>query len=356
MVKMKINSKIWLKVFFIISTAMILFVSLFNYIINPYNIFEHGLDAKFKNKPEILSDEMTKFYVANHIKPKTIMIGTSRIGLFPENQLVPYLDAPIFNLGLPGSTIEEQIAYVDYMINKHDIKYIVWSLDFFSFNPDKSINPTFSALRLSDNIYYDDYLVSLFNFKTLNRSYKTIISNRSDQSINHTFTTGQPYSPTKVQSQINIVLKQYAHETNFLHSDKFKEPSSIDAKLTLFKAALKRCEQKKVVCYIYTSPVYYRHLDMIYFLGLDKTFEHWKKSLASIQSYTDFCTYSKLSHDPMQFRDSSHVIGDVGKLIFTKILDPHPEQVPLDFGIPVTSLNIETHLEQQRDLHHTFSF
>lgn len=350
---MKINSKVWLQTFFIVSITIIFFVSFLNYVINPYNIFEHGLDEKFKNKPEILSDEMTKFYVANRIKPQTIMIGTSRIGFFPENQLTPYLDGPIFNFGLPGSTIEEQVAHVDYMIEKHNIKYIIWSLDFFSFNPDKPVNAAYSHARLSDHIYYNDYLVSLFNFKTLNRSYKTIKSNILNKS-NPVF-TGQPYTPEQVETQINIVLKQYAHETNFLRSDKFKDPSSINRKLKLFRDVLKRCEQKKIICFIYTSPVYYQHIDMIYSLGLGNTFEHWKKSLAFIHPYTDFCTYSQLSHDPMQFRDSSHAIGDVGKLIFARILDSRPRQVPIDFGIPITSSNIEKHLAQQRALQHKHS-
>lgn len=344
-------AKRWI-LFFSISIAIVItLVSGINYSVNPYNVFGHHFDALFKNKTEILSDEMTKFYVVNRIKPKTIMLGTSRIGLFPENQLSPYVEGPIFNLGLPGSSIEEQIAYLDYMITHHPIKNVIWSLDFFSFNPTKPKNATFIPDRLSDDIYYNDYLVALFNFKTLQRSFNTVKSNQIPASY-----PDQPYSRAEVESNIRDVLHQYAKEKNFLNSEEFKEPASINPKIALVKKTIELCRKKHISCVLYTSPVYYQDIDMIYSLGLGNTFEYWKKSLASIHPYTDFCTYSALSHDPMKFRDSSHVIGSVGKQIFARIFAPDNKTLSSDFGQTITSQNIDEHLNQQRKLRHPFSF
>lgn len=341
----------WIKTFFIASALIILTVSGINYLVNPYNIFGHNYDARFKNKTEILSDQMTKFYVANRLKPKTIMLGTSRIGLFPENQLAPYVDGPIFNLGLPGSSIDEQIAYLNYMITHHHIKNVIWSLDFFSFNPSKLQSPAFIPDRLSDGIYYNDYFIALFNFKTLQRSFHTVELNQIPASY-----PDQPYSRAEVESNIRDVLHQYAKEKNFLSSEAFKEPASINPKIALLRKTIELCRQKHIACILYTSPVYYQHIDMIYSLGLGNTFEYWKKSLASIQPYTDFCTYSALSHDPMEFRDSSHVVASVGQRIFARIFNPDKNISSSDFGQTITPYTIDEHLNQQRQLRHSFSF
>lgn len=340
-------AKQWIKLFFISIIFVITLVSGINYIVNPYNIFGHGYDSLFKNKPEILSDEMTRFYVANRVNPQTIMLGTSRIAFFPEEQLAPYLKGPIYNLGMRGSTINEQIDYLEYMINHHNIKNIVWALDFFAFNPTKPNNPVFEQKRLSDSIYYDDYQLALFSFNTLDRSIKTIEKNlfsKTDQEQN--------LSREQIESNIRDVLHQFATDKIYLKSEEFKEPSSIDPKIERLKKIIALCQQKKINCFIYISPVYYLHIDMIYSIGLGTTFEYWKKSLATVHPYTDFCTYSSLSKDLMQFKDSSHTIPSVGNLIFARIFDPNNPLVPSDFGYTVTLKNIDIHINEQRELHH----
>lgn len=320
-------------------------VSGINYIVNPYNVFGHGYDKYFTNKTEILSGEMTTFYVANRIKPKTIMMGTSRIGLFKESQLDGYVDAPIHHLALAGSSIDEQSAYIQYMIKHHHIKNVIWSLDFFSFNPTKPIKPTFEAERLSDEIFWNDYAISFFNLKTFVRSLKTIKNNLLTPTENpHT----KVLSRAEVEENVKATLAEYKREKSFLKSEAFKTPSSIDNKINILKKTIELCRENNVSVTLYTSPVYYKHIDLYYSMGLGKTFEHWKKSLADIQSYTDFCIYNAFSHDIMNFRDSSHTISDTGTLVFRRIFDSTSTTLPEDFGYTITHSNINKHLNHQK--------
>lgn len=344
----EMHTKQWIKTFFIGSIFIILVVSMINYIVNPYNIFGHGYDKYFPNKTEILSDEMTKFYVANRIHPKTIMIGTSRIGFFSESQLSPYLDAPIYNLSLPGSTIDEQAAHIEYMIKHHHIKNIIWSLDFFSFNPSKPRNPAFDPERLSNKIYWNDYLISLFSFKTLAKSIK-IIKKKFLSPPNKIYS--QPFSRVQIAANIDYTLKEYAGQKLFLKSELFKDPASINQKIELLKKTIIFCHENNVTCILYTSPVYYKHIDMYYSIGLGNTFEYWKKSLADIQPYTDFCAYNTLNHDMMKFRDSTHVISNVGELVFARIFNSKIDDLPHDFGYTVTHDNVDQYLNKQRKIH-----
>lgn len=342
------ETKKWVTRFIAGALLIIGIVSGINLIVNPYNVFGHGLDGFAPRKEYVLSDRMSKFYIANRLEPKTIMMGTSRIGLFAESQLAPYLEGPVYNASMAGSTIDEQAAYIRYMVGQGYVKNVVWSLDFFSFNPTKPIDPAFEAQRLSDAPYLNDYLISLFSFKTLNRSFMTLQTNLLRQNKDQNLTLAQ------IQHNIQYTLKEYARERTFLCSEEFKKPSSINQKLKTLQSTIAYCNAKGVSVSLYTSPIFYRHIDMIYGLGLGDTFEYWKKGLAGIQPYTDFCTYSALSKEPMKFRDSSHVSSEVGELVFTRLFaDRHA--VPDDFGILLTPATVESHLARQRQYRQHFS-
>lgn len=348
------NQSIWVKKFFIFAISIITFVSLVNYIINPFSTFNHPLDSYFAQKTNIVSDRMSKFYAANHLKPKTILIGTSRSGFFKESQLAPYVIAPIYNYSMAGSSVDEQAAYIQYMITQHKLKTVVWSLDFFSFNPTKPMNPSFDPERFKHPIYWKDYEFSLFSFKTLSRSFKTVQNNlfSTIEEIPH----GQPYTPERLDFNIKYILHQYATEKSFLASESFKNPHSIDHKLDLVQQTLNMCEQYNVNCILYTSPVYYRHIDMIYSIGLGETFEYWKKGLASISPYTDFCTRNSVTVEKMNFTDSSHILGSFGDLVFGRIFHNPTVTIPNDFGIFINNSNILLHLTKERKMRLPFSF
>jgi hypothetical protein len=94
---------------------------------------------------------------------------------------------------------------------------------------------------------------------------------------------------------------------------------------------------------------------MIYSVGLGETFEYWKKSLADIHPYTDFCTYNKITSNKMNFRDSSHITSKFGKVIFSRIYKDSKNIIPDDFGILITPLNVNNHIKLQRRNVQSFS-
>ena len=339
-----------------------------NYIINPYNIFSHSYQGRYNYfKPYALSDRMTKFYEAKHLNPSTLMMGTSRIGLFKYTYLNPYAPKPIYNLALAGSSIYEQTRYLEYMIKHKNIKMIVWGLDFFSFNPDKKNEVTFEDERLNKGIYLDDYITSLLAYRTFEKSIQTIKIN-----FKHNYTKelnrpyfeeaqyykqqGQPYSRNKINKNVRNTLNEYKNHTEFLKSAHFSDPHSIDSSLKRVRYIIQLCKEKKIACVIYTSPVYVTHLDLIYSLGLGNTFDYWKKSLLSIQPYNDFCTYNSVTSNIMNFRDSTHITSNNGEIIFAKNFKNSKIFVPKDFGYTVTAKNINEHLNQQRKKHYESSF
>lgn len=339
-----------------------------NYSVNPYNIFSHSYEGDYNFfKPYALSDRMSKFYEAKHLNPATLMMGTSRIGFFSSSYLEPYAPHPIYNLALAGSSIYEQTRYLEYMIEHQKIKMIVWGIDFFPFNPDKKNEDTFQDARLDHYIYLDDYITSLLAYRTFEKSIQTVkinYKNSYDKKLSRPLFeeaqyfdfNNEPKTRTEIKKNIQDTLNEYKSLPGFLKSSHFSNPHSIDPGLFRLKHIVDLCREKKITCIIYTSPVSAEHLNLIYSLGLGNTFDYWKKSLADIQSYYDFCTYNSITNNIMNFRDSSHIIKEDGQLIFAKIFKNPTVFVPEDFGYTVTAENINQHLKQQRKLYYESTF
>ena len=111
------------------------------------------------------------------------------------------------------------------------------------------------------------------------------------------------------------------------------------------KKTIDLCKQNGVTLHIYTSPVYKKHLDLYKQLGLYQSFNTWKSSLAYMTDYTDFALCNAITRDKNNFRDSSHIIGKFGYKIAQMIYDKNLSRTETEFGLKVTSENIEEHLK-----------
>jgi len=337
------NKLKWIKIFLYSLTFVMSFMMIFNYIVNPLNFFKPNPNATFNRyKRNIFSDRMTLFYELNYVKPKTLMVGSSRIGYFKDDAIEKYVQKPIFNLSIAGSNVYEQSEYIKYAIKNIDIKEVVWSLDFYGFNPDKIPYNGFSKERLTKNIYLDDYFTALMSYRTFERSIKTLKDNKKINTSNFSYLVeknqyselqGQTFTKEEILKHVKITLDEYEHVDNFLKSKNFKNPKSLQKSLSIVKKIVTLCKEKNIKLTIYTSPVYVAHLDLINHMGLTDTFKTWKKELAKITHYTDFCYRNDITTNIMNFRDSSHTISDTGKLIFKKIYDANHTNPNLDFGI-----------------------
>jgi len=330
--------KQWYRFFIVFVLLVIIFIVLLNFAINPYRTFSHQHFLNQKNIDKY-SDRIKHFYISKHLKPDVIMMGTSRIGLYPSKDLSKYIDGRIYNSTLAGSSIEEQSAYLTYYIQKFNLKHILWSLDFFSFNPDKKPYPAFSTKRLEESFYLPDYAEATFNFKTSLISLKTIYANIRETPV--IVEKDQPFNDEQIHNNITASLEQYKREKMFLNSQNFLSPKSIDANLNRIKKVIQLSVQNNIKLTLYISPVHESHLDMIESLGLDDTYNYMKEQLSFMHPYYDFGTKNSITQNFLNFRDSSHTVESIGQLIFQRIFDTNHTTQNLDFGIYKKFSNIK---------------
>jgi len=333
--------KFWTKIFIFTSIIFFIFSATFNYIINPYDIFKHNLFTSFiQIKNHSVSERMSTFYYINNSKPTNLMIGTSRIGIFSTNSVEKYLGKNTYNMSIPGANIEEQTSYLRFMAYKHNIKNVVWALDFFSFNPDLKNDKSFTYDRVNPfKQIKDDHLIALFSLQTLKNSFKTLLDNINNKgpilnrkqlkkNVNSMYLS---LNKKDIEMRTNIQINYYSNK--FLKYTNFNNQDSIKINILKVKKILDLYKEKNINIYIYTSPVQDSFLDLYKKLGLEKTFLQWKKDLQTITPYTDFCTYNSISKEKTNFIDGTHIMPTFESMIFAKIFHDKSINIPSDFGI-----------------------
>jgi len=337
--------KKWSNYILLFTLLFFILVAIFNFIINPYSIFNHNILSKFFiYKNNIVSSRMLVFYNATKEDPNNIMIGSSRIGIFSKSEIEKYLPGKSFNMAMPGSNIEEQVQYLKYMIKNHHIKNIIWGLDFYSFNPDLQNDPDFSYNRLNSSLLFrNDLKVSLFSLQTTKNSIKTLLDNLNKPSNMKIITESDKenmkqqqnkailkFTKDQISQKTDDLIKLYTKK--YFASKKFKNPHSIDTNIYKIKEIITLCKNSNIHLYIYTSPVQEKFLNLYNNLGLNSTFAYWKVELSKITPYTDFCHYSSVTKNIMNFMDGSHIMPNYGKYIFAEIFNNKNVKQQKDFA------------------------
>jgi hypothetical protein len=123
-------------VFLPVFLIFLLLVTL-NYCRNPYFLF--GGDDTRARYVDIRDEYFIKLRLIEKIKPKTVIIGTSKADRGIDVSFSA-LTQPAFNFGLPGSTIVMHRATLEHTINLAHPEKIYLMLDFLAFNSHVDMN------------------------------------------------------------------------------------------------------------------------------------------------------------------------------------------------------------------------
>jgi len=323
--------KQWVKKYFIFGISFAICFILFNFIIDPYGVFGHNCKVCHV-KNHTASRRMTKVYYIKRLKPKTILIGTSRIGVINPKYVEHFTKNRVYNLSLSASSIKEQYEYIKFTINKIKIKNLIWGIDFFSFNPDAKLPYSFSKKRLEKDFFLQDYIDSLLTIDAFLSSLATLKDNYLGKKQKVNFLNGQNYFlPHKaclekygiscIDKKIKEGLKGYKKTLELYGSKSFKKPSSIDKNFIYIQKVVKLCKKKKVKLYLYISPIYYKTILLIKKQKLLDTFKYMEYRLFQIYRYKNFIYNTNIILNKNNFWDNSHMREKVGNFIIKNIFN-----------------------------------
>jgi hypothetical protein len=341
--------------FFLTIFTPMLLVGVFNWLVDPYDVFNTpnfwGINQIKPKKDN--NDRLFKATDIIRLKPKTILMGSSRTkqGLNPEH-LAFKTKQPVYNLAINGPNFYEVRRYIEHAIaSQPDLKEIVLGVDFFMFNDRLDNQPSFLEKRLEKkHLISSDLLNTLFSLDTVSVSQETIKANFKESELDKSYgengfmpnrNANDGNTDWRFQQSINLYFT--------LHSDyQFSERYWSD-----FKALVELCHKNNIALKVFISPAHATNWEAIRLTGQWKNFEQWKRKLVKIMSVWDFSGYNSVTTEPIaqkmsNYVDNSHYTPTIGNLILNRIFDYQIERVPEDFGLLITTQNIEKHLAKIR--------
>nr|WP_320145977.1 hypothetical protein [uncultured Anaeromusa sp.] len=342
------------------------FIGGFNFLVDPYGFFRNVEINGFNQQKEGVRNKI-RFVKALELplrKPKTIIIGSSRVhdGINPESLALQ--DTPAYNLGINMLRMKEALFYLKHAINNSDIKEVVFGLDLFMFNELEKTNPSFDDKLVGKKIDRFDYIPALFSFDATADSIRTIKISYSQPERKEFY--GNGYRPAKnvFYKLRNYEKLHYYTNWTFLAPNPKDTPYYADFKMGEecfedFEEFLQICKENNIKCVLYFSPAH-ANLDGegVSVAGLWGDLESLKKRVTFISNMYgfevwDFSGYNSITTEKVQtpmkyYWDSSHFDECVGEYILNKIHNRNENSIPDDFGIDLSNANIDNALRLNR--------
>lgn len=332
----------------------LLSLGLFNIAIDPYGVFNSSEISELNRlkAKQFLNVRLFKAIKVTQIKPKTLLLGSSRtdLGLNPEHPSFA-AQQPAYNLGLVGPNIYEVKRYLEHTLtNQPEIETVVLGLDLFMFNEHKQNAIDFNEDRLEKkSITLSDLLNITLSTTAIEASVETIKSNKNADSYYLYHPNGLRYVYQNKPRQ--SARKRFEGSINgLLNSDEYYHNYKLSAKfLQDFKDIVTICKDRNIELKVFISPSHASQWESLYRGGLWQIFEQWKRELVEITPVWDFSGYNSITTEAIDremqnYWDSSHYRQEVGDLVIDRLFNVPANQVPKDFGMLITSQNIESHL------------
>ena len=324
--------------------------------LDPYGVFKtHKVQGLNQDKPRQRdNDRIFKTTDIIYTKPKTIIIGSSRVrqGIDPNHPALR--DTPVYNLGLNGTNAYEELRYLQHAIaNQKDLKAVVLEIDLFMFNKLKEPSPAFDEQRLEkQHMTFKDFINVVSSWNALQSSYETLVSSYKSRNNGVVANYGEggymPYRNVNnrdTQWRFNYSINQYLE----LHH----KYELSDQYMNDFKQLVELCRQKGIDLKIFISPAHATQGEVIRMTGYEQVYEDWKRQIVNITPVWDFSGYNSITtakiNDKMEkYVDNSHFMPFIGAFILDRLFSYQTDKVPQDFGVWLTPDNVEAHIQKTR--------
>ncbi len=338
-------------------------LAIFNILIDPYGITGSPTFVSInRSKPE--KGKHVRLFKAVEIvrePTKVLVLGTSRVdaGLDPNHPALKSLQ-PGYNLALPGTNMYEIRRYFEHAIaNQKEIELVILGLDSFrNFDYDSTSKSRagFDESRLGEKkirvkgITVKDAVETSLSIDTFLSSYHTIAKNIQEPDYISYHPWGQRYATKEMlegKQDMDFFLAPIA---DLIHKNNYEISQE---GLRDFEAIITRCQELNIELLVFIQPTHAVYMEMTRAAGLWPLYEKWKQEIVNITSVWDFSGYNSITTEKIRqgmqhYIESSHYYKEVGDLMLNRMLGFRESKVPGDFGVLLTSNNLDSHLARIR--------
>jgi hypothetical protein len=366
------------KVLFATACSIALIASA-NWLVDPYQVWDSGEVTHWKfEKPSIeFHQRFSEIQRALIIKPEAVVIGTSRadIGLDPRHPV--FSGMRTFNLATQGQPPAEARLILEKFPS---LKRVLWATDFFTYGcqHQRTIHD-FNQGLFSESARW----LSLISITTVRDSILTVLSNPSpvtpwnrwrgdgfrQWADNEDYIRTFGFRRKSLASEKQYIESLYG-DIKSLHCS----PADGSNPLEEYRQALKIAHAKNVDLRLVIGPSHGRQWETLAASGLWDLWETWKRELVRINeseadkarrepfSLWDFSGYNSVTVEAFPdladsktqmkwYWDSSHYKKEAGDLVLNKVFndEQRDHQRSTNFGIMLSSINIDSHLRKIRE-------
>lgn len=368
----------------------------FNYIVDPYMIYQSERVPGFNDKKPAAANRSTLYkpYNVSSIRPKTIIAGNSRpeMGIDPNSTCWPIESAPVYNFTFPGQGTYGQVRALFHAVADGQVENILLGVDFADFLHQRSRNKKVFWPRQRSEFYdrflvdeefnenknyglrrAKDFTVALFSLDALSDSFSTLMS----QHLNSTNRTYSGFNPARDYQEIIeyegawVLFEQKKNELEKRFSKRglsLYDHSKWSVELEAVKRLVQLAADKNIPLILFINPYHFTYLEIIRNAGYWHEFENFKKNLKDLLdqygngqvALWDFALYSNytVSSIPQKKVDSkqffwfwepAHYKASLGELILAEIFDLNcvkDKKGPV--GVQLNDVNIDAHLNDQQ--------
>ena len=292
------------------------------YIIDPVNIYGSkiikGLNH-YKIKENLFFD-ISKPYQYEKLKPKEVIIGSSRVYV----GLNPFQNDDMYNFGQSSMSLRDLEKYVDFILKTHKPEKIYIGLDFFQFSKQNFYlhREGFSIDRLNEIEKYSDtpimyYLKFKENMPFIHYVLDTVKYSWKNKELISCYQKGADFG-RGLSSDINV--SEYYYSINRFIKDYLEwqyEPESV----LLLEKIINKLKNNNVEVIVFFNPMTIDLLLALDITGKIENFYYIKKKVAEFTSYYDFNYANSITENRNNFYDASHYNMKTGNIIFYNMHD-----------------------------------
>jgi len=357
------RKKHWTMSFIILIIISIFSIAIFNYIINPYGISNNDIIKLVKIK-QSLKMKLVKAIRVKNIKPKSIILGTSRAetGYNPNHD---YFIKPSFNFATSGSSMYENRSNFEYALKQGNLEKVLLVLDYRMFN-SKTEKTTYDFETYFNKTIEYSYLLSL---DTLKDSLATIRgSSREWEVYLYNGQRKHDYKQRSIEKNNGHFNTMLTTELNYYkdYPVDYKYKDTKNNSFDDFEKLVESCYNNNIELDIIFAPNHIRLWETLdYYLGYDK-WQNWKKDIVfavdrisqkvnkKVYRIFDFSVYHQFtSEEPpkdkrikMKYHwETSHYKNELGLIVLDRLSNIN---VYNDFGVVINKNNIYNHLMNQQ--------
>lgn len=364
---------------------ILLILSVFNWLINPYDIFVSpeikGVNAYKVNVER--SARLSKVYQIDRLKPNNILLASSK-GMVVPGSFFANQHGAGFNSSLLGASTYELLRMMQHAQSVNHLKRVVLALDEEFTSGTGTI---FLEERMSVNYGGDinknrwsgilkDYSQSMLGLTAFRASLRTLNKQKEDPEfigneayqLNRVVKSGGHHYMFRIRESnvlADSVIDNYQNCMNWIPLDSLYNAEGAEH----FSNIVEIAYQNNIELHIYFPPVHARYYETMCMAGKWTTMETMKRMVVDIvdkkaKEYGrpiypvwDFSGYSKVTtedipsyedkHQLMNgYWDDSHYTVKTAKLIFNRLFNSDNDADK--FGVFISRDNIDKHLQNIR--------